>query len=589
MVAGDLLERRPSAAVAAIIAIAVLVRLPSLGQPLIEHHTWRQTQTAYTAVVYADEGIDLFHPRLPVVGPPFEAPFEFPAFQAVAALLIDAGLPADAAGRALALCCFALSALALWLLARRLWDSRVAFVGLVAYCASPLSMMFGRQFLIEYLVALAALVFVLSALVWMETLRFTWLAAAVLAGTLAAMTKLPTWGPWLILLLGQLADRREGARRRAPGLVLLTLVPLLAGVAWTTHADSIKAASPITEQLTTAGQVSWNFGSLAERLEPANWAWIGFYFLALTVGLGWAPLLFAVPGAARRYAGRWTVPAIVAVGVLPMLLLFNLYVVHDYYQVAIAPAWAMLLGLGGRFAMDRLRRGARAVLLAAVGISLAATWPYWSVIYRGAAVDVAHFLDQAAEIERNSTPDELVMVVGDDWMPTALYYARRFGLALPSVLARDDVAPTAELYSAVSIREPAMTDPGVLGLWPWAAPVGAQTYRVAMSERELPANSVHWTDNGGPAGSQERPAVDLVCDDGARPEAGAGTMVKPGPRGIVLAVDSGGAASARIWVDDVAPLPGRGELFIPTGPAMHIACTGAAVVRLHETARQDGP
>jgi dolichyl-phosphate-mannose-protein mannosyltransferase len=589
MNAGGLRNRGPWGPVAAIIGIAVLVRLPSLGQPLIEHHTWRQTQTAYTAVVFAGQGIDILHPRLPVLGPPFEAPFEFPAFQAVAALLIDAGLPADTAGRWLALCCFAISALAVWLLARRLWDPRVAFIGLVAYCASPLSMMFGRQFLIEYLVVVAALVFALSALVWVETLRFRWLMAAILAGTLAATIKLPTWAPWPLLVLGQLADRHMSVKRWAPGLVLLTVIPLVAAGTWTAYADSIKAASPFTEQLTTASQVSWNFGSLAQRLEPANWAGIGFYFLALTVGLGWAPLLFAVPAAARRFAGRWTVLAILAIGMFPVLVLFNLYVVHDYYQVAIAPAWALLLGLGGAHVIDHLRRGARAVLLAVVGMSLAATWPYWSVIYVGAGADVAHFLDQAAEIERNSTPDELVMVVGDDWMPTALYYARRFGLAMPAVVDRDEVAPTAPLYSAVSIRDPAMTDLGALDLWPSVAPVGAQTYRVGASEAQLPAGSVHWTDRGGPAGRHQGPAVDVACDDAARPRLGAGILVNPGPRGIVLALDAGDTASARVWVDDLAPVPGRGELFLPTGPGVHIACTGASVLRLHEIARPDAP
>src|SRR6188508_2586949 len=79
--------RGPTAEVAivilALVAFALAV-VPTLDEPLLESHGFRQTQTAYTARIFHQDGIDLLHPKLPVLGEPFEAPFESPLFQAAA-------------------------------------------------------------------------------------------------------------------------------------------------------------------------------------------------------------------------------------------------------------------------------------------------------------------------------------------------------------------------------------------------------------------------------------------------------------------------------------------------------------------------
>ena len=69
---------------AVLLVFTVLIHLPTFDQPLVERHNFRQTQTAFTARIYHEEGIDLFDPKLPVLGPPWEVPFEFPLFQAAA-------------------------------------------------------------------------------------------------------------------------------------------------------------------------------------------------------------------------------------------------------------------------------------------------------------------------------------------------------------------------------------------------------------------------------------------------------------------------------------------------------------------------
>ena len=76
---------------AGLLLLAVLIHLPTLGAPLLDRHPFRQTQTAFTARIFHEQGIDLLHPKLPILGAPWEVPFEFPLFQAVAAVVMDVG------------------------------------------------------------------------------------------------------------------------------------------------------------------------------------------------------------------------------------------------------------------------------------------------------------------------------------------------------------------------------------------------------------------------------------------------------------------------------------------------------------------
>ncbi len=95
------------------LAALIVYVAPTLDAPLLEKHAFRQTQTAWTAREFHEEGIDLLHPKLPVFGAPFEAPFEFPLYQALATLPMDMGVAEDTALRLTCLVCFVLTALLL--------------------------------------------------------------------------------------------------------------------------------------------------------------------------------------------------------------------------------------------------------------------------------------------------------------------------------------------------------------------------------------------------------------------------------------------------------------------------------------------
>ena len=62
-------------------AVALIVWFGSIGQPLIDRHEFRQTQTALTALFLEFNARSFVNYETPVLGAPWSIPFEFPFFQ----------------------------------------------------------------------------------------------------------------------------------------------------------------------------------------------------------------------------------------------------------------------------------------------------------------------------------------------------------------------------------------------------------------------------------------------------------------------------------------------------------------------------
>ena len=179
---------------------------------------------------------------------------------------------------------------------------------------------------------------------------------------------------------------------------------------------------------------SWNTGTMAQRLEvgclgcrshPARSSWP-----AGSPSRSWPDPPSGSPSR-KRQLRFWAWIALTVVG--PILVFFNLYVVHDYYAIAVSrrrwrrwSAWASP-GLPLRAGLAAGRP------LAGAAIAWAAVWfvqvPYWTPDVRPDA-DPEGVLPLAAQIERETTPDQLVAIIGRDWTPEVLYYAHRWGWML---------------------------------------------------------------------------------------------------------------------------------------------------------------
>ena len=416
----------------AILAAYVVGVVPSLGQSLLETHAHRQTQTAYTAVLYAERGIDLLRPPLPVLGPPGSIPQEFPLFQALGAVLINGGLPADMAVRLIGLASFVACATLLYLLARRLMGSFAALVALGAFMFNAHAWVYGRTSLIEYMATAGGIGFLYFAIRWMDEGRMTHWVAAALAGAIGILVKITTGGFFLLpALLWRSPTGRWGFQRAS--VWALVVLALVIGGAWSVYAQGVREETPASVFLSMENQFAWFFGTLGMRLDPGAWRVPLVALIALS-GFGfvlWAPLAVARAHAARQPA---FLLGLLSLAVVVPLLLFNLYAIHDYYFVAIAPIVAIGIGLGVEWLRQhwegRWARRASVALAGAWVATIVGTLASWSIIY-GTPGEEAKAMQIASFVRDNSDPDDWVALRGWSWNTTFLYYARRQGLAVP--------------------------------------------------------------------------------------------------------------------------------------------------------------
>jgi len=565
--------------VALALTVFVLAVVRTLDQPLLEAHGFRQTQTAYTARIYHQDGIDLLHPKLPVLGEPFEVPFEFPLFQAAASVVMDAGVDDDVAMRLTGLVCFLLTASLLYGLVRHVADRPSAVAALVAFLATPFALIWGRTSMIEYLATAGAVGFAWATVAWRENRRPEVAGLALVAWLVGMLVKPTTAAFWLLPALGyRTTNPRATSRgRTAAVLALLVLVPLAATALWTRHADAIKVASPVTDWLTSSELEDWNFGSLSQRFDRGVWGVIVGRVVVHVIGLAGVALLAVALVALARSVQRLFWVGVVLAGALPPLVFTNLYLVHDYYLAAVTPALAALLGLAAGFIWRHLPPKAPIRAVAAVtGLLLAASTVGFDHAYWRHAWDDEPdpaTLALARQLARVSEPDDRIGVIGLDWSPAVLYYADRWGLMI--VDQREAEALDAlhrERYHRVLVRQPEETDLRALARWPWVASLSENVYGVADGMEELPTSPLLATDSANiAAGRPLRHGLHIRCD-------GRPATIPSGAHGTLVRVANVGSTTQVSAADGLAPLPARRAILLSPELATHgtiaLRCSG---------------
>ena len=427
---------------AAVLAAIVITRFPTLDQRLLEAHSFRQTQTAFQTLEFHKVGVDLLRPIVPVLGSPWSIPFEFPLFQAMASVLMSWGIGADAANRLIGLGFFIVTAGALWALIRLVADRWVAGIALVVFSFSPLAMLWSRASLIEYMATAAALGWVISAVRWRQTSDWRWAAGGALLGAIAATVKVTTAIPWVVpILLFSLPSEKSvvlGAKRwfqtrLRPAFLTILAVPALASLSWTLHSDAVKRASDTTAWLTSTALRTWNLGTIEQRLNGDNLNVVLDRVDSFIIGRGWLIVAVIAVIAIRRHRAFWI--GMLLVPLVAIGSFFNLYLVHDYYFVAISPALAALLAMGIRTTAVWLRIRKRwlmptlgAITILWVGFTLGFAQNYWNSAYTELGPPEA-----SRAIAALTDPDEYSMVFATDrhnWSPHIFYYAERRGMML---------------------------------------------------------------------------------------------------------------------------------------------------------------
>ena len=414
----------------------------------VDGHEFRQTQTAISIRYLAQDGLRLDYPT-PLLGKPWSIPLEFPLYQNAAALLVRlTGLPVEQAARTISLAFFYLSLPALYLLAGRLsLPPHRRLLVLACVLASPVYLFYQRTVLIESTA--------LCLGVWF--LHFYWTAqggsfaatiAALACGALAAMVKATTFciflAPALFILVAEVVRRRASLGSLLLRAALLMGGGLIAAAGWAAYADSVKRLNPLSHELQSNVASHWITGDLSLRFSPSYWSAVGVITSDSVLGwiglIGLALFVLLVPGATRR-----TIGLLLLCYLAPLLVFSNVYLIHDYYFFA-----------NGVFLLTALSLAVNHML----NLHGWPSWTGWSLLvltlgtsfftysrsyYRLIPANETRVPELSRALRAVTRPDDVLVIIGQDWNPVLPYTAERRALMLPFPLENNRDALTAAL------------------------------------------------------------------------------------------------------------------------------------------------
>ena len=432
------LATNPAVIAAALILIGVLARFYRFGGALGDQHAFRQTQTASQVWLYDRFGFDLLDYHVPMFGGGYWL-LEFPFYQwVVYGLSLVTGFHEEL-GRLVSIASFAGAACALYGITKRLTGRRLTAVGSVFFLSfMPISVFYGRAFIIDPFFLMTALVMVYATLRLTERFSWVWLSAAgaaLMVTTLGKANMVFVFGlPVAIMALRVLRDRATPMA----GRIALVAWPLVTGVLfklWVDHADRVNQES---NGLSFEELRPWLLGSTFTDAEL--WRTILERFEQQLTPVG---LLVVVLGALaiRQLPAphRLEVAALLVSSFVSMGVFANLNRIHDYYQLPYYAVLALLGGMGLCVIADgvsRVSRPGAVRLVAAIGVTLGLLWfvSLMGTFFAPGAVNLG-WRFQGQELAAN-TPDTRLLLIeenADPFQPNLWYEARRIVRTTPDL------------------------------------------------------------------------------------------------------------------------------------------------------------
>jgi 4-amino-4-deoxy-L-arabinose transferase-like glycosyltransferase len=421
-------------------------KLPNNATGLADAYQFRQTQTAWGIREALRHGYSFFDLRMPVLGYPYKVPFEFPLFQNMAAFVGNLlNTNEIESGRLTSLFLFCVGGLLTFKIVERLTSTLIAIFCITLIYLTPFAIQWSNAVLIE---SLASFFLILSSFIlriYFETSSKLLLIAFTVITALGALVKITTIFPLMIFLSVLLSWRTnfKYQPKSVATLVISLSASIVPALLWTNFADSIKEKSDLTSWLTSQNLRTWNFGTFSQRFVETDWVnllaryWL-FGGVAVLVLL---PCLFVYLIGKKR---TWFIFLLLLLPLVSPLTYFNLYVVHDYYFMAVVFPTILSFAFLLKFAQQRIQFSISAAsLLCLILIFLIPSWTL-TIPLRDYKTFIASDRNVvpllANEIKRYTLPKDRILLVGCDWDPSILFYADRYGVAAPGWIGSTDQA-----------------------------------------------------------------------------------------------------------------------------------------------------
>jgi hypothetical protein len=411
-------------------------------QNVSEGDSFRYSQTVMVVREFIRNGID-FRTPLPIFGESSFVPFEFPIFQGIASIVGHVlHLNATSATRFTGLIFFQLTAFLIFKLGQ-IWFSReTALLAIVFFEFTPFALKFAHAPMIEF-----SATFFLLAGVFCSELRvtrkltaqrillfFSSLCFLILGSLIKATTALPL----LLLLLipfGKELKKKKIFSYRDTNIYLYCIqfiFPIILVALWNKKADSFKSLNPISTYLRSdsPSMRAWNFGSISQRFSLNTWRDILFQFLG-PICLGYVFLMIISIYQLKKSEKRKIFIFLNIVVLVPILVLTNLYVSHEYYVAAIFPIIVILLARGLSLFSQAISDKKQVKFYLSILI-LAGTYDTKiGLNYLGSNINHGQPPALVSEIQSKVPNNAVILYLGCDWNPEIPFYVDQPALMVP--------------------------------------------------------------------------------------------------------------------------------------------------------------
>jgi hypothetical protein len=425
---------------AAIWILAVAARLIFIGQPYVDHWSWRQSDVAAIARNFSEGGFRFAYPQIDWAGDATGyVGTEFPILPFVAAICYKLAGIHEWLGRSQALIFFALSLPFFFLLVREIFGSTAAVWAAFFFSFAPLNIFAGRSFMPDVpslSLAIIGLYFFLRSSEDPKSTAFFVAAIALSLSILIKITSIVIAAPLLYLAIAAVYDRRRNKERRFPKppgrsgdrpsltrgagkaplqLLAFAVIALLPSVAWYWHAYQI-AERFYPHHLFGAGGI---------RIERFSWYWSiaqqsGTSSLTPVLAIMALIGLFVAPRSKYSAVFHWWLA-----GMIFFIIVVGYGNRHPWYQLPVVPIMAAFAGVACAFFAPKI---SSRVAAATLSILLAGSFAILSCLcvrplYEASA---GQLRDAGLKLNKISEPDALI-VAADTGDPTIFYYAHRKG------------------------------------------------------------------------------------------------------------------------------------------------------------------
>ncbi|MEK7497349.1 MAG: glycosyltransferase family 39 protein [Patescibacteria group bacterium] len=324
-----------------ILIAGFVVRLYHLNSPLADWHSWRQADTASVARIYLDKGIDLLHPRYYDISkiqtgaynPEGYRMVEFPIRDALHAILAKnfTFVGFEAWGRLISIFCALISAFFLYLIAKHYSGKWTGLTAAFIFLFIPYNIYFSRVILPE---PMAVMFGVISLYLFVKE-KYIFSAVFLALGSLLKPFVFFYGLPMLYLAIDKYGF--SGIFKKKI-LIVFADIALIPFFLWRIWVNGYPNGIP---------HFDWAFNGDHIRFRPAFWYWIfGERIGRLILGVwGVVPLSIALIKTEKK--NLFSFFFLFGV-VLYTITIATANVRHDYYQIFLVPALALMVAEGLR-------------------------------------------------------------------------------------------------------------------------------------------------------------------------------------------------------------------------------------------------